>query len=261
MVAGIALDHGEEGVLVAIVEAEPEAETVGERDLLLHHLGRIDRGRTLVLDHLARHQVAAVRCGVEQHIGRPTLDSALQHRLQRLVARVAAIERQIVAKQQEAPRAAAQPAEQRGQRGEVLAMDLDQRQAGPASRPAGLVDRRVHRLDQRALAGAAGAPQQRVVGGQAVGKAPGVVEQDVAGAVDALEQRQVDPAHHRHRLEPFALDMPDEGGAMLGIARGTRRRHHPLERVGDPPQERQHVGIAHRDARVGRAAGAGARGP
>jgi hypothetical protein len=35
---GIALDHGEEGVLVAIVEADPEAEAVGERDLLLDRL-------------------------------------------------------------------------------------------------------------------------------------------------------------------------------------------------------------------------------
>ena len=71
---------------------------------------RVDRRRALVLDHLARHQVAAVGGGVEQDVVRPALDAAFEHRLQRLVGGVAAVEGEVVAEQQAAPRRAAQPA-------------------------------------------------------------------------------------------------------------------------------------------------------
>jgi hypothetical protein len=74
--------------------------------------GGVDRGRALVLDHVARHQVAAVRGGVEQHILRPALDPAIQHRLQRLVMLVVMAERQVVAEQQEPVRRAAQMRQQ-----------------------------------------------------------------------------------------------------------------------------------------------------
>ena len=65
-------------------------------------------------------------------------------------------------------------------------------------------------LDQRGLAHAARAPQQRVVGGQAVGEALGVLDQDVAHPVDALEQAEVDPADARHRRQP-PVRVPDKG--------------------------------------------------
>ena len=126
---GIAIDHGEERVLVAVVEAEPEAEPVGQRHLLLGRLGRVDRGGALVLDHVARHQVAAVGGGVEQHVVGPPLDAALQDRLQRLVVGILALERQVVAQDQAAARLAAQDVQQLRQRADVLAVDLDQRQA------------------------------------------------------------------------------------------------------------------------------------
>src|SRR3546814_8108004 len=61
---GVALDHREEGVLVAAVEAEPEAEAVGQGYLLLDGLGGIDGRRALVLDQVEGLQVAPVRCGV-----------------------------------------------------------------------------------------------------------------------------------------------------------------------------------------------------
>src|SRR5271168_4174553 len=45
---GVAFDHREVGILVAVVKAEPEAEAIGERDLFLDGLVRVNRGRTLV---------------------------------------------------------------------------------------------------------------------------------------------------------------------------------------------------------------------
>ena len=107
---GVAVHHREVVVLAAVVEAEPQAEAVGQRHLLLDRLAGIDGGRALVLHHVARQQVAAVRGGVEEHVGRPALDAAFERRLQRLVGRVAGVERQVVAEDDErgrAPRAGA----------------------------------------------------------------------------------------------------------------------------------------------------------
>ncbi len=71
---GIAIDHAEIVFLAALVEAEPEAETVGEGDLLFHSLGWVDRGRLLVFDHVARQEMPAVRGGVEDDVvGRPSM--------------------------------------------------------------------------------------------------------------------------------------------------------------------------------------------
>ena len=68
------------------------AETVARRHLLLDRLRRVDRRRPLVLDHVARHQVAAVGGGVEHDVVGPAFDAALQDGLQRLVGGVLAVE-------------------------------------------------------------------------------------------------------------------------------------------------------------------------
>ena len=69
----VAADHGEILILAAVVEAEPEPEPVRQRDLLLDRLRRVDRGRALVLHHVARHQVAPVRRRIEDDVLRAAL--------------------------------------------------------------------------------------------------------------------------------------------------------------------------------------------
>ena len=76
------------------------------------------------------------------------------------------------------------------------------------------------RLDQRTLAHAPGAPQQGVVSRQAGGETPGVVEQDIAHPVDALEQRQIDGVDRVDRLQGAGLRVPDEGAGRRQIAIG-----------------------------------------
>ena len=98
---GVAEDHVEIFVLAAAMEAEPQAEAVRQRDLLFDCFPRIDRCRALVLDHLARQEMPPVRGGVEDAILRPAFDAALQHRLQRLVGRIIAVEGQIIAEHDE----------------------------------------------------------------------------------------------------------------------------------------------------------------
>ena len=129
-------------------------------------------------------------------------------------------------------RRVAQQRHQRWQALDVLAVDLDQLQ--PAFADAATVDLGVRRLDQRRLAHAARPPQQRVVGGKAAREAHRVVEQEVAHAVDAVQQRDVDPVDLGDRLERAAVGAPDEGvGGGHRHRRGGRRRGEPLERVGD----------------------------
>ena len=99
--------------------------------------------------------------------------------------------------------------------------------------PRTIVDRGMHRLDQRRLAHAARAPEQRIVGRQAAREALGILHQRVAHAVDALEQRHLHAVDARDRNQPRALGMPDEGvgAAEIGHCGWTRRE--PLQRVGD----------------------------
>jgi len=189
------------------VEAEPEPEAVGKRNLLLDRLGGVDRGRALVLDHVARHQMPAVRGGVEQHIGRSALDAALQHRLQGFIAGVGLIEGEVVAEEQEPPLRPAQLLQQQGKRRQVLAMDLDEGELARHFRR----DRRMGCLHQRALTGAARAPEQGVVGRESHGETPRVREQDVARLVDPVQQGEIDTIDLRHGLEPAALRMPEKG--------------------------------------------------
>ena len=87
---------------------------------------------------------------------------------------------------------------------------------GPASLTAAC-----DRLDQRALAGAARAPQQHVVGREPGREPLGVVEQNVAHPVDPAQQTDRHPVDRRHRFQPFAVGMPDEGvGGIEIVDRG-----------------------------------------
>src|SRR5215831_9094161 len=125
----IALDHGEIVVLTTVMEAEPKPEAVGKRDLFFDGFGGIDRGRALILHHVARHHVAAVRGGVEKDVWRPSLDAAFERGFQGFVAGVVAVEAEVVAEEEEAPLKLAQPAKELRQRSDVLARDFYERDA------------------------------------------------------------------------------------------------------------------------------------
>ena len=105
-------------------------------------------------------------------------------------------------------------------------------------------DRRMRGFDQRRLAHAARAPQQRVVRRQAAREALGVLDQKIAHPIDAFEQRHLDPVDARDRGEALPFGMPDKGvgGRKIGLCR--RRRRQPFQRVGDPLKDA--VGAAYR---------------
>ena len=124
-------------------------------------------------------------------------------------------------------------------------MNLDQlERAGllPRAKPALICS--MGGFHQRRFAHAARAPQQRVIGGQALGEALGIFDQHVAHAVDALEQRHLDAVDVRDRRQA-SVRMPDKGVGGGQIGRGRVGRRETLQRIGDP---RQYVAVAARRA-------------
>ncbi len=109
--------------------------------------------------------------------------------------------------------------QQRGQGRDVLAMDLDERQgAGRATHLA--VHMGVDRLDDRALARAARAPEQGIVGGQALGEAPGILDQRLLLPVDADQEIEVHAVDLGDRLEAVAGRMPDASFGRVDVSAG-----------------------------------------
>src|SRR5262249_21431338 len=90
--AAITAHHREVFVLAATVEAEPKAEAIRQRNLLLDRFTAIDRGRARVLHQLACEPMAAVGGGVEDDVLGPAFDAAFEHGLERLVRRIIAVE-------------------------------------------------------------------------------------------------------------------------------------------------------------------------
>ncbi len=225
----IALDHRKKHLLVAIMEAQPDAEPVGERHLLLHRLPRIDRGRALVVDHLARHQMPPVRGRIQQHIIRPPLDAAVQHRFQRLVIRILLLKREIVAEDDKPPVLHPQQVQQARQRADILPVDLDQHQ--PA-RQLG-VHLRMHGLHQRRLAHPPGAPEHGVIRRQPGGEPPAVLQQNILLPSYPLQQRNIHPRNFYHRRQHRLLGMPHKGVGRPDIQHRGGRGCQPLQRLGN----------------------------
>ena len=171
--------------------------------------------------------MAAVRGGVEQRIGRATLKAAIEDGLERFVARLVLVEAQIVTKDDEAGVFAGDPAHQDRQAFNVLAIDLDEDQPLEAGL-AKAVDMGMQRLDQRALAHAAGAPQQGVVGAMPTSEMQRVLQQRFGDVVDAAQQFDRDAGDRRHRPQHGFAGVP-----VIGIRRAQGGRgDHPRGREG-----------------------------
>ncbi len=118
-------------------------------------------------------------------------------------------------------------------------MDFDQLETAVDALLA--VDGGVRRLDQRRLAHAPRAPEQRIVGGQAAGEALRVFDQKVAHPVDAAQERKIDAIDARDRRKRAAVGAPDEGLGRVEIGLRRGGGHSALKRLGDAAEE---VGLA-----------------
>src|SRR5262249_47968853 len=136
------------------------------------------------------------------------------------------LEGKIVAEQDEAMLVrGTQVRKEMRKRSDVFAMNLDELEA---------LHYAMHRLDQRALAHAACAPQQRIVGRKPAGETLCVGEQRIAHAVDALEQREGHAVDIGNRNEASRLGMPGEGVACREVRRFGLLRAKALDGPSDP---------------------------
>ena len=187
--------------------------------------------------------MAAVRGRIKQHIGGAAFNAAVEHGLERFVARVVMVERQVIAKDEDALGAAPKLRHELRQALDVLALDFDEDKA--AGRVT--VDRRMGGFDQRAFSHAARTPEERVIGRQAFGEAVGVVHQQIADVIDAFEEAEIDPRHGGHRIQHAACAAPDKGVGSTQISALGGRRRKPFQRLGDArKQGRQTLILSHK---------------
>ena len=126
-------DDIEIGVLVERVEGKPEAEAFGKRNLFLDGFARMDffadAARFQVFLEIFRHQVAAVRGGVNEHVLRRRGERTVERDLERLVGGIAGVEREVVAKDDEALGTLFDEFDDQRQIDEVALVDLDDAQS------------------------------------------------------------------------------------------------------------------------------------
>jgi hypothetical protein len=93
----------------------------------------------------------------------------------------------------------------------------------------------MHGLDERGFAHAAGAPEKRVVGREALCEALRIAEENIASLVDAAQQPDIDPIDARNRDKRRGPSGENErvGGAEIA---GRGCASEPLKRGGDPFQ-------------------------
>ena len=163
-----------------------------------------------VLLHVLGQQVAPVARGIDQHVVGGLRHRAVEDRLQRLVARLAFIEAQVVAEHDEVLRTLGHQVDDIGQIDKVGLVDLDEAQPAAAQ----LVEAG---LDERALARAARTRQQHVVRAVPLHELQRVAQQAFLLRLDLAQVGQADGGDMAHRLQPA-------GPASLAVAKRHRRR-------------------------------------
>ena len=107
-----------------------------------------DVSRFQILAEILREQMPAVGCRIDEHVRRRNGDRAVEHHLERLVARLVGIERQVITEHDESLGAVCDKVDDIRQVDQIALVDLDQAQTLVAVLGQ-------HRLDERRLAGAA----------------------------------------------------------------------------------------------------------
>uniref|UniRef100_A0A1I8ALD0 Secreted protein n=1 Tax=Steinernema glaseri TaxID=37863 RepID=A0A1I8ALD0_9BILA len=202
------LDHIKEVLLGERVERQPQTEAVRQGNLVLDGLAgvqlAVDHLPVLVVALLFRHQVPTVGGGIQQNVVRRLLEGAVQHALEHAVVALPSLERQVIAEQHETLWQFVQLFHHPRQVRQVVTLDLDQAQPLWGV----LCQQGTH---QRRLAGAARAPQQRVVGRHAIDELAGIAAQLFTLPVDT---DQVDapipirraPGKHSSESPRYVLD-------------------------------------------------------
>lgn len=215
------------------MEAEPEAEAIGEADgFFLFFLG-VEAFALGDGDGLAREDVPSVGCRIDKALPGTTKEASFEQGFQGFRAgvavRIACGEGEVVAKEDGAVFLLSKDLEQLRQLGEFGAGDFDEGQCVFLRLAA--VDFLMDGLEQRRFAGPACAPEEGVVGGQADGEVSGVFEQDFAMMLEAAEE--IERQTFCGRGDELTVK-PDEAILAAQVGDGRWRRAEALKGLGDP---------------------------
>jgi hypothetical protein len=244
-------DDGEVFFLRKGVERHPQAETLGERYLLLHRLGRMyllaDVARPLVLVEELRHQMPPVGGRVEEHVVRLGPHRAVEHALEHLVGRLPFLEREIVDEDDETLGPSLEAGEQIGQIDQIGLLHFHQPQP-----PIGVLGEQ--RLHEGRLPRATRAREQHVVRRTSGQELLGVAHHARLLRLDVLEivePQAMRPPHRLQHAAPAHPPVPVGQALLVGPAQPRRPlvRSQRLERHRQTLERRHqnlHFALVHR---------------
>ncbi len=228
------LDDMQIVVLTVGIETDPEPEALGEGNFFFHHFAGVDLAIlemlvAQVLLQILGHEMPPVGGGVDQHVVGSRADRAIEHRLERLVARLAFLERQIVAEHDETLGTICEQVGEFGQIDQIGLVHLDETQ--PLAREFVQTG-----LDQGRFARAARAGDEYIVSRLALHELAGIAL-DLAALIFDTDQIVVSDGRelvHGHQLLAPALADPAKGDRRRPVGLGQRsgqQRFQPIEQA------------------------------
>jgi hypothetical protein len=218
-------DDSEVFVLIEGIETDPESEPIGQGDLFFDRFARVDLAaphHRFVVRLIFRHQVATVGCGVDEQVVTGSGDGAIQNSLERAIAGLGVVKGEVVAIDDETPRAVGDAFDDVRQLAELFTIDFDQAQS--------VVGKSVKNcLHQRRLAGTARAGQQHIIGWTARNELRGVLLDLPLVSVNAQKVAECDAVWVQDRLAATAA--PAKCRSVVPVDRGGRAN--ALQRFGD----------------------------
>ena len=230
---GIAGADRQIGLLIAGVEAQPQPKAIGQRQMIIGGIARIN-GIRLIFRKAARYQMAAVAGNDQAHMIGPRLHSAIEQRAQRMHLGGIGAQRHIIKEDQKRPLYPGQCAEQCGQTGQRRQHHLHQRDIMAAGHQIG-----DHAAGQAGFSHAARAPQQDIVGRQTQCMTAAVLVQLRGLGLHTFVQCQRRRAGRRQGGEAPGIfcAIPAKPAAVSRIGGCGRRRRHPVERGGNAGEQ------------------------
>ena len=187
-------------------------------------LALLVEGRGAIVRHRLRHQVPAIAGRVDAHVLGRRHQAALERGLELAVARLAGVEGEVVAEENEAVGGAAQCIEDPGELHEVGLVHLDHAQTPAAEAP----EQALHR---RGLPRAPLPVEQHVIRGQAAHELVGVGEQPLDRPIDTDQVVEIEEVRllDGEQAPGAPAGVPAEGEGALEGGAVPRRSHQVLQ--------------------------------
>jgi hypothetical protein len=226
-VTGIACDHIQPILLRTGVEAKAEAKSVGERQVIVNHIARIDCAGLLL--QIARNNVAAIGRDIEPNMGGPSGKPTIEHRADMPHPGIGLFKANIVNEDNRGTHIASKERKEIWKAVQIIAGHLNQ-----SERFAARLHGHTGRFDQGRLSRASRAPQQNIVRCMASGQSLAILKNCGFLTGDTRQQIKRDGSETlRHRQLPGLPDKSGRVGHWAVINGGSQT----LQRLSDTKQQ------------------------